>query len=93
MPLNIEFTLTDEELEVIEHVVASDPAQEPGERVGAAWARRAYLALGPAVVVAKVAKYRDAYRAAKAEAEAAGVPYKNAAQREADAAVERAALK
>ena len=98
MPLDLTLTLnlTDEDLAVIEHVVDSDPTCEPGQRVGAAWANRAFAALGvngPAAVAAKVAKYCDSYLAAKAEAQAAGVPYKNAAEREADAAAELAALK
>lgn len=93
MPLNIEFSLTDEDLEVIEHMVASDPTQEQGERVGAAWARRVYLAFGPSVVIDKVNKYRDEYMTAKKNAKKQGVPYKNAAEREADAVAERNALK
>lgn len=97
MPLDLTLTLslTDEDLAAIEHAVIDDPSRKPGQRVGEAWAQRAFGALGvngPAAVAAKVGKYKAAYLAAKAEAEAGGKPYKNAAEREADAAAERAAL-
>lgn len=98
MPLDVTLplNLTDEDLAAIEHVVISDPTQQPGQRVGAAWVNRVLATLGangPSVVAAKVAKHRDSYLTAKAKAEATKVPYKNAAAREAAAAAERAALK
>ena len=98
MPLDLTLTLnlTDEDLAAIEHVVIDDPTRKPGQRVGEAWARRAFDTLGvngPVAVANKVNKYRADYLAAKAEAEARGVPYRNAAEREADAVAERNALK
>lgn len=96
LELNLALTLSDEDLAVIEHVVIDDPSRQPGQRVGEAWANRTFEVLGvngPAAVAAKVNKHRAAYLAAKTQAEANGVPYKNAAEREADAAAELAALK
>ena len=93
MPFKIEFILTDEELDIIEHAVVSESSQEPGERVGHAWARRVLFTLGPQPMYDKVAKYREAYLQAKANAEVSGVPYKNAAEREAEAQAERQKLK
>lgn len=98
MPLNLTLTLslTDEELSIIEHVVTDEPTKQSGQRVGEAWAQRAFDALGvngPAAVAAKVNKYRADYLAAKSTALATGTPYRNAAERQADATAERNAIK
>lgn len=83
MPLTLTLTLavSDEDLATINHVVAVDPEQQPGETPAQAWVRRVWATLGvdaPRAIADKVNRYRASYLAAK---EAEGDNYLTAAQR------------
>ena len=87
---------SEEDFKVIEHVVLDDPYCEKGFRVGEAWIRRVIDNFGTDaenIIAAKIQKHRDAYFLAVSNAQAKGMLYKNAAEREQEAKDELAALR